>query len=137
MQEPGTPQADSGAESEEPPARSLAKKVVDPLNSVVWFTMDAFWMCKLAWPAYGFAALTVITGVWLLVLGWRQKRGVLFADMGLNCWIAMNTVWLVADLSGQPTPLGVTVPLAVVGAAFIAVAAWFGQDFRRLRIYGR
>ena len=135
MQEP-LPQVEPGAGGEEP-ARSFAKRVVDPLNSVAWFTMDALWMCKLAWPAYAFAGLTVVTGVCLLVLGWRQKRGVLFADLGLNCWIAMNTVWLVTDLSGRPTPLGLTVPLAVVGAAFIALAAWHTQDFRRLRIRGR
>jgi hypothetical protein len=117
--------------------RSFAARVVDPLNSVTWFTMDLFWMCKLAWPAYVFAALTVATGMWLLILGWRQKRGVLFADLGLNCWIAMNTIWLVSDLNSRRTPLEVTVPLAVVGAVFIAVAARRAQDFRRLRIYGR
>ncbi len=121
----------------EEPAPTFAMRVVDPINSVVWFAMDAFWMCELVWPAYGFATLTVITGIWLLFLGWWQKRGVLFADLGLNCWIAMNTVWLVADLNGRPTPLAFTVPLAVVGATFIAIAAWYGQDFRRLRIYGR
>lgn len=80
-------------------------------------------MSKLSWPTYVFAALAVATGVWLLVIGWRQKRGVPFADLGLNCWIAMNTIWLVADLNGRPTPLGFTVPLALLGAAFIAVAA--------------
>lgn len=135
MQALEDPQVESDAESDEP--RSFAKRVVDPLNSIAWFTMDALWMCKLEWPAYAFAALTVITGAWLLVLGWRRKSGLLFADLGLNCWIAMNTVWLVADLNGHPTPLGVAVPLAVVGAAFLAVAAWYAQDFRRLRIYGR
>jgi hypothetical protein len=49
----------------------------------------------------------------------------------------MNTVWLVADLTGRPTPLGVTVPLAVVGAGLIAAAARQAQDVRRLRIGGR
>jgi len=137
MQEPGVPQAGPSEGSEEPAPSSFAKRVVDPLNSVTWFTMDAFWMCKLEWPAYVFTAMTVVTGFWLLILGWRQKRGVLLADLGLNCWIAMNAVWLVSDLSGRPTPLGITVPLALVGAAFIAVAAWHSQDFRRLRINGR
>jgi hypothetical protein len=122
---------------EDPPPRSFAKRVVDPFNSITWFLMDALWMCKLAWPAYVFAALTVVTGLWLLILGWRQKRGLLLADLGLNCWIAMNVVWMVADLNGHPTPLGVAVPLAVVGALFLVLAAWYHQDFRRLRIYGR
>lgn len=136
MQEPGISPVEPVPGIEEP-ARSFAKRVVDPLNSVVWFTMDTLWMCKLTWPAYIFAGLTVVTGIWLLVLGWRQKRGVLYAELGLNCWIAMNAVWLVTDLSGVPTPLEITVPLAVVGAAFITAAAWHAQDVRRLRIYGR
>lgn len=113
------------------------KRVVDPLNSFAWFTMDALWMCRLEWPAYVFAALTVVTGIWLLALGWREGRGVLFADLGLNCWIAMNTVWLVADLNGHPTPLLFAGTVAILGAVFIAAAAWHSQDFRRLRIRGR
>jgi hypothetical protein len=136
MTEPETPPVEPAAENEHPP-RSFAKRVVDPLNSVTWFAMDLFWMCKLAWPAYTFSALTVVTGVWLLVLGWRQKRGVLYADLGLNCWIVMNTIWLVSDLNSRRTPLEVTVPLAVVGAMFIVIAARKAQDFRRFRIYGR
>jgi hypothetical protein len=119
------------------PTPPFSKRVVDPLNSFAWFTMDALWMCKLAWPAYAFAGVTVVTGVWLLVLGWRGRRGLVFADLGLNCWIVMNTVWLVADLNGQPTPLAVAVPVAVLGAVFLAAAAWYSQDFRRLRIHGR
>lgn len=116
---------------------SFSKRVIDPLNSFAWFTMDALWMCRLEWSAYAFAGLTVVTGVWLLALGWRERRGVLFADLGLNCWIAMNTVWLVADLNSRPAPLAFAVPLAVLGAVFLAAAAWRSQDFRRLRIRGR
>ncbi|HYH68549.1 MAG TPA: hypothetical protein VD866_27905 [Urbifossiella sp.] len=136
MPEPDGPGVGSPAEGEQP-ARSFAKRVVDPVNSFTWFAMDALWMCKLAWPAYAFVAVTVVTGLWLLVLGWRQGRGLLFADLGLNCWIVMNAVWLVADLNGQPTPLAVAVPLAAAGAACLALAAWYAQDFRRVRIYGR
>lgn len=119
------------------PCGDFAKRVVDPLNSLAWFAMDALWMCHLAWPAYALAALTVVTGIWLLVLGWREGGDVLFANLGLNCWLVMNTVWLVADLNGYPTPLEVGVPLALLGAIFLGLAAWYAQDFRRLRIRGR
>ena len=107
------------------------------MNTVTWFLMDALWMCTLTWPAYAFAALTVVTGLWLLILGWRQKRGLLLSDLGLNCWIAMNVVWMVADLNSQPTPMFIAVPLAVTGAIFLALAARYSQDIRRLRIRGR
>ena len=135
MQKPDAQQQRADAEVTE--TRSFANRVVDPVNSITWFLMDALWMCKLEWPAYAFAALTVATGVWLLALGRRQRRGQLLADLGLNCWIAMNTVWLVSDLNGHPTPLAIAVPLAVAGALLLAVAAWHSQDVRRLRISGR
>lgn len=119
------------------PTPSLAKRLVDPLNSFAWFAMDALWMCRQEWAAYVFTGLTVATGLWLLALGWREGRGVLLADLGLNCWIAMNAVWLVSDLNGRPTPLALAVPLAVLGAVLLAAAFWHSQDFSRLRIRGR
>ncbi len=119
------------------PTRTFSKRVVDPLNSVAWFAMDAFWMCRLEWPAYVFAGLAVVTGVWLLALGWRGGRGRLYADLGLNCWIAMNTVWLVSDLNGHPTPLALAGPLAILGAVFLTAAVWRSQDVSRLRVRDR
>jgi hypothetical protein len=118
-------------------AESLSKRIADPLNSLAWFTMDALWMCRLEWPAYAFTVVTVATGIWLLVLGWREGWGVLLAHLGLNCWIAMNAIWLVSDLNDQPTPLGIAVPLALVGGALLAAAAWHSGDIRRVRIDGR
>jgi hypothetical protein len=119
------------------PTPPLSKRLVDPLNSVAWFAMDSLWMFGLEWPAYAFGVVTVVSGVWLLILGWREGRGVLYADLGLNCWIVMNTVWLVSDMNGYETPLAVAGPVAVLGAAFLAAALWHGQDFKRLRIRGR
>ncbi len=119
------------------PTPLFSKRVIDPLNSAAWFTMDALWIARLEWPAYGAAGLTVVTGVLLLILGWREGRSELFADLGLNCWIAMNTIWLVSDLTGHETPLALVGAVAFFGAAFIIAAAWHSQDLRRLRILRR
>jgi hypothetical protein len=119
------------------PSPPFAKRVVDPLNSIAWFTMDALWICRQEWPAYVFAGLTVFTGLWLLGLSAREGRGAVFEDLGLNCWIAMNTIWLVLDLNGRQTPLAVAVPVAILGGVFLIVAACHSQDVRRLRIRRR
>src|SRR5690349_18922753 len=119
------------------PNSSLTKRVADPLNSVAWFTMDALWVCRLEWPAYFFAGITVVTGFWLLALSWRVSAGAVFEDLGLTCWIVMNTVWLVLDLNGRSTSVAFAVPVATLGAIFLIAAACHSQDVRRLRIRGR
>ena len=119
------------------PTPVFSKPVFDPLNTAAWFTMDALWLARLEWPAYVAAGLTVVTGLLLLVLGRREGRGALFADLGLNCWIVMNTVWLVHDLNGRETPRAFAAVMAALGAALIIAAAWHSQDLRRLRIFRR
>ena len=118
-----------------PPASNRA--AVDAVNSVAWFAMDALWMFGLEWPAYAAAVLTVATGLRLLTMGHGRDRGGLLADLGLTCWIGMNTVWMVADLTGREVPLVPAGVVAGLGAVFIAAAAWHSNDVRRLRIVRR
>lgn len=119
------------------PTPAFSKPVIDPLNTLAWFAMDACWLAKLPWPAYCAAGLTVVTGVLLLVLGRRQGRGEVFADLGLNCWIVMNTVWLVHDLNGRETPRAFAAVMAALGAGFILAAARHSRDLRRVRVFAR
>ncbi len=119
------------------PTPVFSKPVIDPLNTAAWFTMDALWLARLEWPAYVAAGLTVATGALLLILGRREGRGPLFADLGLNCWIVMNTVWLAHDLNGRETPRAFAAALGILGAAFIIAAARHSQGLRRLRILRR
>ena len=115
----------------------FSKPVVDPVNTVAWFAMDALWLSRLEWPAYAAAGLTVVTGALLLVLSRREGRGAVYADLGLNCWIVMNAVWLVHDLNGRETPRAVAAVAATLGAVFIVAAARHSQDVRRFRVLKR
>lgn len=107
---------------ESEPTPLFSKPVIDPLNTAAWFTMDALWLARLEWPAYVAAVLTVVTGAALLVLGWREGRGALFADLGLNCWIVMNAVWLAHDLNGYETPRAFAVVVGILGFAVVVAA---------------
>jgi hypothetical protein len=126
---------------EEPaPPEPFSKRVVDPVNSVTWFLMDAFWMLDLAELAYGFTLLTLLTGLWLLVASWREKGGERLAGLGLSCWIVMNAVWLVYDLNdynGGKPPLPFAAPIAALGVLFLLAATWKSQDVRRARVLKR
>ena len=119
------------------PPRLLSKPVIDPVNTAAWFTMDVLWLARLEWPAYAAAGLTVATGVVLLALGRRDGRGAVYADLGLNCWIVMNTVWLAHDLNGRETPREFAAVMGALGAALIVAAARHSQDLRRVRILRR
>lgn len=119
------------------PTPAFSKPVIDPLNTVAWFAMDALWLARLEWPAYAAAVVTVVTGVMLLALGRREGRGELYADLGLNCWIVMNTVWLVHDLNGHETPRAFAAVTGILGVVLIIAAARHSRDIRRLRIFKR
>lgn len=119
------------------PTPALSRPVLDPVNTAAWLTMDALWLARLTWPAYVAAGLTVLTGLLVLVLGRRRARGELFADLGLNCWILMNTIWLAHDLSGRDTPRAVAAVLGGLGAVCLLAAARHSQDLRRVRILRR
>lgn len=115
----------------------FSRRVIDPLNSIAWFAMDTFWLFEIDLAAYLFAVLTVASGIWLVVRGWREDRKAALADLGLLCWIAMNTVWMVSDLSGSKPPPVFCGCMATLGGTLIALAVWRGQDVRRLRIHPR
>ena len=119
------------------PTPVFSKPVIDPLNTVAWFAMDALWLARLEWPAYAAAVVTVVTGVMLLALGRREGRGAVYADLGLNCWIVMNTVWLVHDLNDLETPRAFAAVTGVLGVALIVAATRHSRDVRRLRIFKR
>jgi len=116
------------------PTPVFSKAVIDPLNTALWFIMDALWLGRLEWLTYIATGLTVVTGVLLVILGRREGRGTLYADLGVNCWIVMNAVWLVHDLNWYDTPRAFAAIMGGLGVVFILAAARHSQDLRRLRI---
>ncbi len=119
------------------PVRLFSKAIIDPVNTIAWFAMDALWLGRVEWPAYAAAAAALATGLLLLVLSRRDGRGGVFEALGLNCWIVMNAVWLVHDLNGRETPRAFAAVVGVLGGVFLLAAARHSRDIRRLRILSR
>lgn len=124
-------------ESPPPHVPLFSRAVFDPVNTLVWFTMDACWLAKLEWAAYTSGALTALTGLVLLVFAAREDRGAVYADLGMNCWIVMNAVWMVNDLNGWETSKVFVAVVAVLGATFMLLAARHSKDLRRVRMFPR
>lgn len=121
----------------------LSRRVVDPANSVAWFAMDWLWLADRAWPAYGAAALTLVTGAGLVALNRRAGRR-LNDDLALNAWMWMNALWLVSDLGEVPAARRAALAVGVLGAALLINAVRPSRRhrrtlrrFRKLRTIGR
>lgn len=78
----------------------LSKDALDTTNSVAWFFMDAFWMLGLTGAGLFFILPTVLTGLGLLYI---EKRPAVFRiNIAINCWIWMNTLWMLSDALKAP-----------------------------------
>ncbi|AMV40027.1 hypothetical protein [Planctomyces sp. SH-PL62] len=100
-------------------AAMFSRRVVDPVNSVAWFAMDALWLAQLAGPAYLASAATLSTGATLLFLNWRRWAR-LRDDLTLNAWMWMNALWMISDLGDRPMFRKAALGFAILGAILLA-----------------
>jgi hypothetical protein len=103
-----------------PPAK-FSRRVVDPVNSIAWFAMDALWLGQVAWGAYTAAAMMLLTGL-ILILMDRPGGSRLDDDLALNAWMWMNAAWVVSDLGSIPALRQVALGIACVAALLVANA---------------
>lgn len=99
----------------------FSRRVIDPANSVAWFSMDALWLLQFAWPAYIATVLTLATGATLVFLN-RRRAERLDDDLALNAWMWMNALWVVSDLGKMPRLQNAAMGAAAVGAILLANA---------------
>jgi hypothetical protein len=116
-----------------------ARRLIDPANSVAWFTMDFFWLSDLPWPAYAALAVTLGTGGMLLTLPRRRSD-----DLALNAWMWMNALWLASDLGGVHLLRYAAMATGVLGAVLLLAAIRPSRRhrttlrrFRKIRTVGR
>lgn len=113
-----------------------SRRVVDPLNSVCWFAMDALWLAQLPWPAFAATALALSTGATLIVLEIRSGRRIT-DDLVLNAWMWMNALWLISDLGEQPSLRLAALGFAVMGGLLLTFDLYrtrtAGTALRRVR----
>ena len=115
------------------------KETLGFINSLFWFSMDAFWM--LAWNnlAIFMAVPTVLSGLWLVVL--EKRTDVKMADISTFFWIIMNTTWLISEILGWTFMLTISKVSLVIGLIFLAYCFLLSDDihqtmsrFKRFRI---
>lgn len=117
----------------------VSKGFLDTANSLTWFLADGFWMIDAVNVGFIFMGFTIISGACLMYID--KRKDVLFINVGLMCWIFMNTFWMLSDVSDSESYLFKSQICFFAGLVFIAIAATISKSlretfshFRRFRV---
>ena len=120
----------------------ISKDVLDTLNSVSWFLMDASWMLENHAISGLMIIPTIMTGLFLCYI--EKRRNITFINLAILSWICMNVCWMGSEVLAMAHFLTVAKTLFVVGVGFIALAVATSDNlsdtfshFRRFRIIKR
>ena len=115
------------------------KDVLDTVNSLSWFLMDACWMMGF-FPAAFLASPVVVLSGFLLCLIDRRPAFVAI-NIGIICWIFMNLSWMISDVHNKEAWLLASRCFFVLGVLGIGAAIYLSKNlretfsqFRRFRI---
>jgi hypothetical protein len=106
----------------------ISKEALDTINSMTWFMMDAFWMLGATHVAGFFILPTILSGLFLLYI--ERRRTVFYINLAINCWIFMNTMWMLSEFSQNSNWLVGSRVAFVAGLGFIAMAVRSSDDLR-------
>lgn len=95
----------------------VSKDVLDTVNSVTWFFMDASWMLQMKEISLMMIVPTILTGIILCYI--EKRRNVTFINLAILCWICMNVSWMFADIHGVASYLTIAKALFCLGVLFI------------------
>jgi hypothetical protein len=117
----------------------MSKDLLDTLNSVSWFLMDASWMLQTEQLSLLMIIPTILSGLFLCYIEKRRTHSLI--NIAILCWICMNISWMFSEVLELPIYLSVAKGLFVAGCSFIAIAIITSENisdtfshFRRFRI---
>jgi hypothetical protein len=117
----------------------VSKDILDTANSLCWFAADASWMLGVVSLGLFFMIPTIISGILLLYI--EKRKPVIFINVAINCWILMNSFWMLSE--GQPDgPYGVySKVFFALGVMAVFIASLLSKNladtfshFRRFRV---
>ena len=72
------------------------KNILETLNSIAWFSMDAAWMLELNAVAVVLIFPTFLTGLILCFM--ENKKSLTLITISILSWICMNVSWMLSEL---------------------------------------
>lgn len=105
----------------------VSKDVLDTVNSVAWFLLDACWMLGAPQVGYCFVLPTVGTGLLLLYI--EKRPSVICINLAINSWIWMNLLWMMSEIHDVPALLTAARAFFGLGVIFIFAAISLSRSF--------
>lgn len=102
------------------------KQILETLNSLVWFAMDAAWM--LEWKEVS-TALIVPTFLSGLILCFQEKKTSLtLINVSVFSWICMNVTWMLSEMYTKDNYLLMTKVFMMAGIICMALAMYLSNN---------
>lgn len=98
----------------------VSKDVLDTINSVSWFFMDASWMLQVREISIAMIIPTILSGLFLCYIEKRKSHTLI--NFAILCWICMNVSWMFSDILAIPFYLMMAKILFFLGVSFIIAA---------------
>ncbi len=120
----------------------LKKEVLDTINSVSWFLLDASWMLEVKEISYLMIIPTIISA---LILCYIEKRThILLINLAILAWILMNIAWMFSEMYELPHYFMAAKAFFILGLIFIIGAIVKSKNinetfshFKRFRLKSR
>lgn len=122
-----------------PDQQNNYKHILDTLNSLSWFFMDAAWMLEAKEISIAMILPTILSGLILCFM--EKKRTLTFVNIAILSWICMNISWMFSDIFGMPVLLTTAKAFFGAGGIFIILAIISSESlsetfshFKRFRV---
>jgi uncharacterized membrane protein YczE len=117
----------------------ISKDILDTINSVSWFLMDASWMLQVEQISMFMIIPTILSGIFLCYIEKRKTHTLI--NIAILNWICMNISWMFSEVLDKPEFLLMAKSFFIVGVIFIGLAIYFTENiaetfshFKRFRI---
>lgn len=115
------------------------KHILDTLNSLSWFAMDASWMLQVQEVSLVMILPTFLSGLILCFM--EKKKPLTLINIAILNWICMNVSWMFSEIFSDGLYLTFAKSFLGTGLFFIGLAVYFSRNlsetfshFKRFRL---
>jgi hypothetical protein len=112
-------------------SKSRAFTFLELLCVFFWFLLDGFWLLEWKFLTYAFSVVAIVTA-FLMFWFIKKERVIVLVACADTCWLILNILWAVGDLSKIPQALLTAKIFFVIGGIFCFAAFCVSEARERL-----